>query len=67
MERITKGKSAKEIIDQFFSDLADLEGMDQEVAEIIQRLREEGNLGRDELLSALQTARDRGMKKNEKD
>jgi len=52
-------KAAREIIGQFFSDLEDLEGMDQGTAQIIKNLWEEGKLGREELLSELETARSR--------
>jgi len=50
-------KTAREIIDQFFSDLGDLDGMDQGTALIIKNLWNEGELGRDELLSELENAR----------
>ena len=52
-------KTAREIIDQFFSDLGNIEGIDQETAVILKNLWNEGKLGRDELLSELENARTR--------
>jgi len=54
-----KNKNAIEIIDQFFSDLGGLEGMDKDIAIIIQGLWNEGKLGRDELLSEFERMRAR--------
>ncbi len=52
-------KTARERIDQFFLDIEGLEGMDKETALILQRLWNDGQLGRDELLSELENARAR--------
>ena len=52
-------KTAREIIDQFFIDLVDLKGMDQNAALILLTLWNEGKLGRDELLTELENARAR--------
>ena len=52
-----KNQNAIEMINQFFSDLGGLEGMDKEIAIVIQELWKEGKLGRDELLSELERAR----------
>jgi len=52
-------KTAREKIDQFFSDLGDLEGIDQETVLILKNLWKEGKLGRDELLSELENVRAR--------
>jgi hypothetical protein len=60
-------KTAREIIDQFFSGLEGLEGMDKDTAIILQQLWNEGKLGRDELLSELENARAReGIDDSEK-
>ncbi|MCD4674169.1 MAG: hypothetical protein K8R77_16015 [Anaerolineaceae bacterium] len=53
-------ETAREIIDHFFSELKNLEGVDQETANIIQTLWNEEKLGKDELMTALETARKKG-------
>ena len=61
-------QSAREIINGFFADLQNLDGMDPGVANTIQILWNEKKLGRDELLSALKEAREnRGADFHEKD
>lgn len=61
-------KPAKEIINEFFARLHDIDGMDPDVAATIQRLWDDNKLGRDELLSALKTAREkRGKDESEED
>ena len=53
-------KSAQDIIDRFFDDLQSVDEMDADVAKIIKRLWAGKNLGRDELLAALEKARSVG-------
>lgn len=50
--------STKEAINTFFQEVPDIEGMNPEVATIIQSLWEKGILARDELLAALKKARE---------
>lgn len=50
-------KTAGEIINEFISNLENIEGMDKETAKIIQKLWGEDKLGRDELLFEFKTAR----------
>ncbi|MBC8507224.1 MAG: hypothetical protein H8D34_20360 [Chloroflexi bacterium] len=52
-------KNAREIINDVFSNLTKIEGMDSETATIIQRLWCEDRLGRGELLSELESSRTR--------
>ncbi len=51
-------KSAQEIINEFFTNLSTLDGIDDKTAAAIQKLWNEDNLHRDELLSKLKTLRD---------
>ncbi len=51
--------TAREAINQFFSNLETIDGMDNETAKVIQKLWNENNLGRDELLSKLDAIRDK--------
>lgn len=51
--------TAGEVINQFFSNLEAIDGMDNETARVIQKLWNENNLGRDELLSKLKALRDK--------
>lgn len=60
MARTKRNKTAGEILEQFISNLGNLEGMDQDIAIIIQSLWKEGKLGRDELWSELERVRTRG-------
>ena len=60
--------TAKEIIDHFFCDLCELEGMDSKTAQIIHELWKKNKLGRDELLTELENARTSEVKNgSEKD
>jgi hypothetical protein len=60
--------SASEIIEAFFRDLKEIEGMNPEVVEIIQDLWSQDRLGKDELLTALRESRSRGNRDgNEED
>lgn len=52
-------KTASELISSFFSNLGNLEGMDNDIANVIQNLWKEGKLGRDELLSEFEQVRTR--------
>ena len=53
----TNTKTAKEIIDHFFSQLEEIPDMDQKTTLLIQKLWMEDRLGRDELLSELVKSR----------
>ncbi len=57
--------SASNIIDAFFRDLKQIEGMDPQVAEIIQDLWGQDRLSRDELLKALSESRSGGNRDDE--
>lgn len=60
-------KTAREIINEFFSGLEKIEGMDKETASIIQKLWSEDKLGRDEMLSELKAARNKEGEHGEKE
>ena len=51
--------TAREVINQFFLSLEAINGMDNETATVIQKLWNEDNLGKDELLSKLEALRDK--------
>jgi hypothetical protein len=53
-----KQKHAREIINDFICELKEIDGMNDQVAEVIQVLWKNGNLRRDELLSELKKLRD---------
>ncbi len=50
-------KSANEILQEFFKNLEKLPDIDPDVATAIKKLWNEGNLNRDELLTALELTR----------
>ncbi len=58
MRNDAERKSAQDTINEFFETLESLDGMDESTATIITRLWIIDSLGRDELLSALEDARE---------
>jgi len=60
-------KTARETINEFFSNLTKIEGMDNDTATIIQRLWNEDRLGRDELLSEFEASRTREREHGEEE
>jgi hypothetical protein len=57
MTKKSQQKPAGEMINEFFGELNNLEGMDEQVAKIIQDLWKNGKLRRDELTSELKRIR----------
>lgn len=60
-------KSAREIINDFFSSLTKIEEIDIETVTIMQKLWGEDRLGRDELLFELEASRTRESKHDEEE
>jgi len=52
-------KSGQEILDEFFSQITDIDGVDKEVAEIVLKLYKDGKLTNTNLSNELSSIRDR--------
>ena len=51
-------KSGQELLDEFFSDITNLSGVDQDTAQVIMRLYVDGKLTATNIANALQSARE---------
>ena len=60
-------KHAREIIDDFFNELRDLNGMNNKIAEVIQDLWRSGTLQREDLLSELKNLREKESSDEQED
>ena len=51
-------KSGRELLDEFFSDVTKLSGVDQDTAEVIKRLYDDGKLTETNIANELQLVRE---------
>jgi len=57
-------KSGQEILDEFFSQIIDIEGVDQDVAKTIIKLYQEGKLTNTNITNELQKLREQKQREN---